>query len=426
MSDHPYTRRAFLHGGLTLVSTAATAPWFLQRSAFGIENPFDYRATARRPGVADDRILVVVQLSGGNDGLNTVVPFGDGAYYKARPALGVAEADVLKLDRSGPIGLHPSLAPLKDLYDDGLVGIVHGVGYPNPNRSHFKSMDIWHTADPERGGRGYGWIGRYFDAECDGEPRPDLCVAMGDQAPLATRGRSFQPISFQDERLFRWSGAELDDRIARSYDRINRAGVIDDVDEASPAGFIMRTALDAQVSSDRIRAAMRARPLVSYPGNGLGESLKQIALMIRAGLPTRVYYASLGGFDTHAGQPYRHAQLLRQYAEAVSAFQRDIRQQGNASRVVTATFSEFGRRVKQNASQGTDHGTAGAMVVMGEPIRGGLHGRHPSLTQLDSGGDLVHTTDFRSVYATLLKDWLTADPAPVLGRRYPTLPLIRS
>ncbi len=428
MNETAFTRRLFMQRSLTMVSTCATLPLFIQRSAFGIDNPFEYRATSSRPGVPEDRVLVVVQLGGGNDGLNTVVPYGMRAYYDARPQLAVGADDALKFadGKVDGIGLHPSLAPLMDLYDDGALALYQGVGYPNPNRSHFKSMDIWHTANPAGDGQGSGWIGRYFDHACAGEPEPNLSVSVGQRAPLAMQGSKVQPIAFEDANLFKWSGAALHPDVAAEYDRLNRAGVSAGVGEETPAGFLMRTALDAQVSSEKIRAATRARSEVSYPGTSLGRSLRMVAQMIRHGLGTRVYYTDMGGFDTHAGQSFRHGQLLGQFAGAVKAFYDDLSAQGNAARVVVMTFSEFGRRVKQNASGGTDHGTAAPMFIVGKDIRPGVFGGHPSLTKLDDNGDLVYGIDFRSVYASVLEQWMGADADAILGERFARVPLMGS
>lgn len=427
MSDQrAFTRRLFLQRGLAMVSTVPTLPLFLQSSALAIDNPFDYRAGKAGDGDGD-RILVIVQLGGGNDGLNTLVPYGDRAYYEARPQLAIAEADLHKFDRrdADGIGLHPALTGLRELYDQGLLGMCQGVGYPNPNRSHFKSMDIWHTANPQTDGQGAGWVGRYFDNACKGEPEPNLCVSIGQDAPLAVQGsRKVSPIAFEDERLFRWAGEDLHEDMGAAYQTINRKSPTDAFDSASAASFVMRTALDAQIASDRIRAAARSEPAVSYPSTRLGRSLKLIGQMIGSGLGTRVYYADMGGFDTHAGQAGRHAALLRQFADAMRAFARDLKAQGNADRVLTMTFSEFGRRVKQNASGGTDHGTAAPMFLMGPMVRPGVHGRQPSLRELDGNGDLVYNVDFREVYTTVLENWLGVEGRAVLGRRFKAAPLL--
>jgi uncharacterized protein (DUF1501 family) len=428
MNHNAFTRRIFLQRSLAVVSTTATMPMFLQNSAFAIDNPFEYRNGGSRAGVPDDRILVVVQLGGGNDGLNTVIPYGDHAYYNARPQLGVTDKDVVKFterDAAG-IGLHPNLAPLKELYDEGVLALYQGVGYPNPNRSHFKSMDIWHTANPEGDGQGTGWIGRYFDNTCGGEPEPNACVSIGDTAPLATQGKTIQPIAFENAKLFRWSGEDLHPDVAAAYQQINRRGVIaDEAAEGTTAEFLMRTALDAQLSSEKIRDATAKPPEVSYPGSKLANSLKMVAQMIRAGLGTRVYYTDMGGFDTHAGQAGRHANLLGQFAQAVAAFYRDLKSQGNEKRVMIMTFSEFGRRVKQNASAGTDHGTAAPMFMIGDMVEPGVHTPHPSLTKLDKNGDLVFNTDFRQVYTSVINDWMGADAKAVLGKPFKPVKLVQ-
>lgn len=434
-----FTRRQFLHSGLTLASAAATIPWFLNSSALGM--PGAAPGMSSIPGVPEDHILVVIQLSGGNDGLNTVVPYGMDAYYKARPGIGVQAGQALKLKDVDGIGLHPQMAGIKDLYDNGLCTLVQGVGYPNPNRSHFKSMDIWHTADTTATGN--GWLGRYFDAECCGygkgeSGRPDSKsgakdpnvagppgIAIGRAAPLAMEGQAIKPVSFETEDLFRWIGQDVHKSLVDPYDKIQRRGATGDSD--TNASFLMRTALDAQISSDLIRKAVRLKPGVQYPNSDLARQLSMVACMIRAGLPTRVYYVQHGGFDTHAGQggaQGRHGNLLNQFASAVKAFYQDLKQQENDGRVLTMSFSEFGRRVGQNASQGTDHGTAAPMFLFGPMVRPGVVGDHPSLTDLDEG-DLKYKIDFRAVYAGILEGWLKADSRKILEGDYRAMPVIK-
>ncbi len=380
-------------------------------------------ATSSRPGVPQDRVLVVLQLGGGNDGLNTVVPYGHDAYYNARPSLAVPAPGrgtvqrpaALPLDHTDGIGLHPAFAGFQKLMDEGVGSIVQGVGYPNPNRSHFTSMDIWHTANSSA--NGYGWLGRYVDCTCKGTPEPERTIAVGRTAPLALQGALQKPVTFETAELFRWTGKDLHPALDEPYQQINRTGRLDRVDPDSQLGFLMRTALDAQVSSDRIRAAVAKRPLVQYPRTALAGQLRTVASMIRADMSTRVYYVSFGGFDTHAGQAGRHANLLQQTGDALNAFYRDLKAQGANERVLTMVFSEFGRRVGQNASGGTDHGTAAPMYFVGDMVKPGLLGRHPSLTKLD-GGDLVFNVDFRSVYAAVLEDWMGTPSTQVLGRVY--------
>ncbi|MCI0629252.1 MAG: hypothetical protein L0Y44_01185, partial [Phycisphaerales bacterium] len=257
-----YSRRLFLQQGLGFISLAATAPLFIQRSASGIVLPWAGLLSSV-PGVPEDHVLVVVQLGGGNDGLNTVIPYGMNNYYRVRPGLAIGEPgkprngqqqSSLKLDEKQGIGLHPNLEGFKELMDEGVASIVQGVGYPNPNRSHFTSMDIWHTADTSATGN--GWIGRYFDCTCNGTPVPEGAVSIGRESPLAMSGQIQKPVNFESAELFRWLGEDLerDKALKKPYDKITRAGQLENVDPDSQLGFLTRTALDAQVSSDRIRA----------------------------------------------------------------------------------------------------------------------------------------------------------------------------
>ena len=422
--QHPWSRRLFIRQGVTLASLAATTPLFIQETAKGVMLP-QGSALSSIPGMPQDRILVIVQLGGGNDGLNTVIPFGSPDYYKLRPSLGIAapgrNADAaMQLSQGNGIGLHPAMTGLKSLMDDGVASIVQGVGYPNPNRSHFSSMDIWHTASPE-GRRGTGWVGRYFDNACAGSPNPEIGIAVGREAPLAMQGDTVLPVSFESADLYRWMGEDLDGELAKPYDGIaGRDSSQDSVDQLS---FLKRTTMDAQVSSVKVREAVAKQSLVSFPGGNLSNQLKMISAMIRSEMPTRVYYATLGGFDTHANQAGQHTRLLRQVGDSLKAFYDDIKAQGNSGRVMTMVFSEFGRRVGQNASGGTDHGTAAPMYFIGDMVNPGLHGTHPSLTNLDNG-DLKFTLDFRSVYAGVLDGWMAADSSQVLGKRWKAAPVI--
>jgi len=429
-SDCAFTRRTFLGRGITFASLAATAPWFIERAAAGMALPAGALVSSQA-GVPEDRVLVVVQLGGGNDGLNTVIPYGSADYYRARPGLGIAEPGrsgaaanqmVLPVNDRVGIGLHPAMAPFKELMDEGVAAIVQGVGYPNPNRSHFTSMDIWHTADAS--GSGTGWIGRYYDHACQGDPNSEALIAIGNTAPLAMHGEKQPPISFTSANLFKWAGGDLSSRLNAPYREITR-DLPAHAAEDSQMGFLMRTALDAQLSSERITRAAGRAPLVPYPGGPLSDQLRLVGAMIRDGLRTRVYYVSLGGFDTHANQGGAHAGLLAQTASALRAFHADLKAQGNSGRVMTMVFSEFGRRVAQNGSGGTDHGTAAPMFLIGDQVRPGLLGEHPSLTRLDDG-DLIHTVDFRCVYAGILKEWMGADPAPIVGAGFAPARVVRA
>jgi uncharacterized protein (DUF1501 family) len=301
-------------------------------------------------------------------------------------------------------------------------------------------MDIWHTADTSA--TGDGWLGRYFDSECVGfgkgesgraeksgkkaDANPQAGIAIGREAPLAMRGRVVTPLSFESADLFRWNGQDVDKSLEAYYRQI-----ADRSDAATPSesnsAFLTRTALDAQISSATIRKAVAQKGRVNYPQNELAKQLQMVAAMIGAKLSTRVYYVSMGGFDTHAGQggeQGRHANLLGQFAQAVKAFYADLKAQGNDGRVLTMQFSEFGRRVSQNASGGTDHGTAGPMMLFGPMVQSGVLTKHPSLTDLDQG-DLKYTVDFRSVYAGILSKWLNADANKILEGSYEVAPVIK-
>ena len=445
-----YTRRAFVGRGLMLASAAMAMPAFLQRSAWAM--PAVQPGMGSIAGVNEDRVLVVVQLGGGNDGLNTVVPYGFDAYYNARRGIGIPADSALRLGSAAddPIGLHPSMDGIKGMFDDGLVSIVQGVGYPNPNRSHFKSMDIWQTADTS--GTGDGWLGRYVDSECCGfgsgesgtaaghsQAAPATIhppIAIGRTAPLALQGRGVKPVAFETPDLFRWTGEDIHEKLRGPYDTLmnresgaeaNGSGDAGGGNASGNAAFLTKTALDAQIASETIRRAVDQTPLVNYPRSGLARQLSMVGSMIRAGMKTRVYYVTLGGFDTHAGQGSvggRHSGLLRQFSQAVTAFYNDLRAQGNDGRVLTMAFSEFGRRVGQNASGGTDHGTAAPVFMFGPMVSAGVLNRHPSLTDLDRG-DLKYTTDFRTVYAGIIDNWMGADSREVLGGRYRPAPVIR-
>jgi uncharacterized protein (DUF1501 family) len=430
------TRREFLQRGMILAATSATIPSFLLRTVNAFDDPKDQRRTASIPGMPDDRILVVIQLGGGNDGINTVVPFGDDNYYRLRKTLAITADGTLKLNDS--VGLHPSMAKLKSLYDDGRVAIVQGVGYPNPNRSHFRSTDIWETASDANVVEKHGWLGRYFDAQCPGcgEKHPELAVNIGRIPPAAFKSSQPIGIALENPDALEWKPATNDAMQAQEEKKIFRelnktqnpnggtgvSPVPPSPDSVSPLDYIQRTSLNAQLASDRVKDAIRQyKSTVDYPQSGLARRLKLVAQLIAGKMPTRVYYASLGGFDTHANQKQTHANLLAEFSNAIEAFHRDLKEQGNDGRVVMMTFSEFGRRAAENASNGTDHGAAAPMFIIGTPVKGGLYSKYPSLAELDNGGDIKMTADFRSVYATILENWLGAKSQPILRKNFEKL-----
>ena len=407
-----WTRRGFLAAGATLVSTVSSVPAFLS-SAGRVMAAADERGNGPSRA-ARDRVLVVIQLSGGNDGLNTVVPYGREDYYRLRPRLAIDRRDALALDDGSGIGLHPRLQRVRELIGEGLGSVIQGVGYPNPNRSHFASMDVWHTGDTD-GGRGRGWLGVALDGARTGADGGMTCVSLGNDAPLATYGEQTRAVAVSDPDAFRFAARDLDPALAAAHDRLHE--IPPGPDASGPTDFIYRTACDAQVASDRVRRALDREPAEGFPQSQLGRQLERVAAMVAEGLPTRVYYVGMGGFDTHANQPNRHASLLEQFDEAVYAFQRELHATGHAERVTTFAFSEFGRRAAENGSAGTDHGTAGPVFLFGDHVRPGLLGTHPSLENLQNN-DLFHTVDFRSIYASLLERWLGLDSRAALGGRF--------
>ncbi len=424
------TRREFVQKGLTMVATSWTVPAFITRTALAMNNPWDVAEVASRPGVPDDRILVVVQLGGGNDGLNAVIPYTQDAYYRVRPTLAVPQKDIVRI--SDELGLHPSLAKAKELYDQGAMAIVQGVGYPNPSRSHFRSMEIWQTADPEGRVARYGWIGRYFDSKCPVCEQPTVGVNVGSSMPMALQSESGIGVSLEQPEAFQWMpamngiGATEEQEL---FKLLNAPAVVPGSPgillggsgggtEPGTIDFLRHTAMNAYVSSERVRDAVKGyRGGVDYPNSQFASAMRLIAQMIAGKLPTKVYYAHMGGFDTHAAQHGTHERLLEQFAGGVATFYKDLQAQGNAERVVVLGFSEFGRRVAENGSGGTDHGTAAPMFVFGKALKGGLYGAQPSLSDLVDG-DLKHVVDFRSVYATVLDRWLGADPTKILGQDF--------
>ncbi len=417
-----HTRRAFLRTTFLGAAASLTLPVFLQKTFAAMDAEAIGSATQTATG-RDGRVLILLQMAGGNDGLNTVIPYLDDAYYRSRPNIGLARGEVLDLD--GTLGLHPRLAGLKTLYDEGALAIVRGVGYPNPNRSHFRATEIWQTAADADRMEAHGWLGRYFDHCCPGAD-PAAAIAIAQSLPQAFLARSPAGITFDTPENYRWKAAGQDPAADALFQHFNpeTPGELTPPGELGAADFLRRTALDAQLSSRAILDISRRAPgAASYPKTRLGRELGLISRMIAGGLPTRVYYLSQSGYDTHSGQANTHGRLLGELSDALLAFARDLRAQGNFGRVTLMTFSEFGRRVQENGSNGTDHGAAGPVFMVGGGVRPGQYGRQPSLTEL-TNGDQRFNVDFRSLYATVLERWLEAPSLPVLGRQYPLLPVI--
>ena len=415
----PSSRRQFLQtsiGSSTLVAMGATTiPGFLGRTA-----------QAAMGGKTKDRILVVVQLLGGNDGLNTVVPHGIDGYNRGRRALRMSPGQVHKV--TSEIGLHPAMGGMAKLLEKGRLAILQGVGYPNPDRSHFRSMEIWETArlDNGPGTLETGWLGRALDAKGrkPGDDPPALQVG-GRGVPQALRSRKTEVPALESLETYklRVAGAEPDRKATRSA--LSEMARVERREDDPLLGFISRTTLSAYESSSRLeQLAPKPGTGPKYPNFGLARRLELVAQMIKADFGTRIFYTSLDGFDTHANQLGTHTALLNELSDSVAAFHDDLTAAGQADRAVVLTFSEFGRRVQENASQGTDHGAAAPVFVVGPVAKPGLIGKHPSLDDLDDG-DLKFHTDFRRVYAALLADWLGCPPGPIIGAEFSPLPLLR-
>jgi uncharacterized protein (DUF1501 family) len=380
---------------------------------------FWLEAAAAEPGTPGETILVVLQLSGGNDGLNTVVPVTDPDYRRARPSLAIDAGRALSVAEG--IGFHPAMRGMADLLEENMLSVVQGVGYPNPNRSHFESMDIWHTCKRKTDRRVDGWLGRYLDAsqEQHGSDVPALHLGR-DKQPFALATRQVRVPSVRSLDEFRLSFANQEE-LVRSIDELSQLNrpKSDDL-----LGFVHTSTATALSASRRVAdVSQEKEPPVTYPTSALSKDLQTVAQLIDAGLSTRVYYVALDGFDTHARQADAHSSLLRTWSDAVTTFVRDLNQRGHADRVLVVAFSEFGRRVQENASRGTDHGTAAPMFLAGKSVKSGLIGDHPSLTDLDQG-DLKFHTDFRSVYASVLEKWLGWPSESIVGAKFPLIDAI--
>lgn len=414
------TRRELIRmgiGGSALLAGGLTVPTFLARSAL-----------AMTEAKTDGKILVVLQLDGGNDGLNTVVPHADDTYQKSRPKLALKAKDIKPIDDR--VGLHASLDSFAKLLEDGRLAIVQSVGYPNPNRSHFESMAIWQTARAKPGVEEPGWLARAIDASParPGDDAPALHIAR-QALPQALRGgRQHVPSLATLEQFHRRLG------MPENLGTADQRAALDAIAGGGGAGgdnpllqFVTRSTLVSYASSARLESVLKNdEDTQPYPEDyGLAQRLKLIASLIRSGLSTPIYYTQLGGFDTHANQLYSHPGLLRELGRSLLAFLNDLDHAGIGERVAVLVFSEFGRRLRENASGGTDHGTAGPVFLLGKGVAAGLQGPYPDLSVLE-GGDPSHAIDFRSVYATVLDRWLNLPAESTLGAVFEPLPLFRS
>lgn len=417
----PSSRRTFLkHSAAAgaLFTLTPAVPNFLLNTAAA--------ANANGRGDTGGNILVVVQLSGGNDGINTIVPYADDEYHRNRFTTRIEPGQVLKIDDYA--GFHPSMTGFAELLEQQKLSIIQGVGYPNPDRSHFNSMDIWHTAhrQVQEMRRMTGWLGRYLDHNAG---------ALGNDLPALHLGQERQPLAVVGEKV-RVPSVSSFDSFKLNVGQDHRLAAL--IESAAAAkrdatrgdellDFLQKSTVSAIHSSKQVQAAARDyKTDTDYPDTGLGRKLRSVAQLIDAGLSTRIYYVSLDGFDTHANQAQAHAALLKELSDATAAFLSDIEQHGHEKRVLMMTFSEFGRRVTENASRGTDHGAGAPMFLAGHGVKPGLIGRHPSLTDLDTENDLKSHTDFRRVYAAVLGQWLGTDPKAVLAGAYSPASVFKS
>jgi len=397
-------RRQFLQTG-SLAAATLMLPKFLK--AFEKNN-----IAIVPPG---NKVVVVLQMSGGNDGLNTVIPVSNDIYHKSRPGLSISKGKALRL--TNEVALHPELTAFKNLYDDGSLGILNNVGYPSPDRSHFRSMDIWQTGSASTEFFTTGWIGRYLDAQCADCGKPTQALEIDDILSLALKGSAEKGIAFKDpRRLYNTSNENYFKQLAAQHHA---------EEHDKPVDYLYKTMAETLSSADYIFEQSRLHPSkANYPQTELGNNLKTIASLILSDINTKVYYVSIGSFDTHVFQQNTQQRLFKQMNAAVEAFVKDMKNSNRFNDVLLFTFSEFGRRVSQNASGGTDHGTANNMfLISGGLKQKGLINELPDLADLDNG-DLKYKIDFKQVYATILNKWLQADDKAILEKQYDYLSFI--
>lgn len=395
-------RKEFLQVG-ALASASVMMPKFLKA--------FENKASVP-PG---NKVMIVIQLSGGNDGLNTVIPITNDIYYRERPKLGIAEKDALKLTTD--VGLHPALVAFKELFDEGNLGVLNKVGYPNPDRSHFRSMDIWQSGSSSDEYLNTGWLGRYLDNQCKDCDKPTQALEIDDMLSLALKGDQQKGLAFKDPRRLYSSSNE------KFYKDLNKAHHAHDHEQ--PVDYLYKTMRETLSSADYIYKQSKLHPSSSaYPNSDLGKNLKTIASLIMSDINTKVYYVSLGSFDTHVNQDSTQKRLFTELSDAVKAFTTDLKANNRFEDVMLMTFSEFGRRVTQNASNGTDHGTASNMFFASGGLKEkGILNEMANLSDLNSG-DMKYDVDFKQVYATILNKWLGSDDAAILGKKYQHLNFI--
>ncbi|GGE98384.1 DUF1501 domain-containing protein [Hymenobacter cavernae] len=397
------TRRDFLK-----TSVLASSLLFLPRFLHALD-----RQGVARLGNSNGRRLVVIQLGGGNDGLNTIVPYRNDLYYKARPTLALREQSGI-LTLNDDLGLNPAMTRLKALFDDGRMGVLNSVGYPNPDRSHFRSMDIWQSGSAADQIVTTGWLGRYLDSNCAECQVPYNGVEVDDTLSLAMKGKSRKGLALKSPEKFH--------QLTQNHFLAQVSGEKVPGAAASELDYLYKTLVETSSSAEYLYQTSKVyKSNVAYPNTEFGRNLKTTAELINSGIETRVFYVSLAGFDTHVRQQEQQGKLLGDLSEGLGAFAEDLQKSGQFDSTLVMTFSEFGRRVQQNASNGTDHGTANNIMLLGGALRKpGVLNAAPDLANLDQG-DLRYQLDFRSVYATVLRDWLGADDKAILGTEFERL-----
>ncbi len=364
-------------------------------------------------GQTEFKKLIVIQLSGGNDGLNTIVPFENDLYYNLRPKLGIRKEEVLKINDQ--LGLNPKMIDFNKLYKDGLVSIVNSVGYPNPNRSHFRSMDIWHTAVDSDKYSKTGWLGRYMDAHCENS---HAMLELDSQSSLALHGKLRNALAIEkSDKLYK----TLRDKYFR--DVVETANSVD-LNEDNQ-GYLYKTLIQTNQSAKYLSETHTVKDNnLEFPNTNLGKKLAQVSQFIRSGFSTQVYYVSHNGFDSHVNQRNSQDRLLEDYSKSVSALVQSLEKSGELDKTLILTFSEFGRRVKENGSAGTDHGKANNLFIIGKNLKkAGVYNEAPSLSKLDDG-DISYKIDFRNVYSDIINEWFGKDADQIISKSFNSLGII--
>ncbi|SFF52886.1 DUF1501 domain-containing protein [Thermoflexibacter ruber] len=393
------SRRNFLKQSSLATVGSMLVPSFLKS--------WELRANSLRQ---NDKILVIIQLSGGNDGLNTIVPYYNDVYYQSRPSIAISKEKVLKTNDE--LGFNPAMQKFRELYDEGWVSVINSVGYPNPDRSHFRSMDIWQTGSASDEYLRSGWLGRYLDSTCLADVcQPFEAIEIDDTLSLALKGERVKGLALQNpQKLYQSTQNPI-------FERLKKANPTEDAHEN--VAYLYKTIAETASSAEYIYNKSKVQKITTdYPQGRLSKHIKTIAELIISGVQTSVYYVSLSGFDTHIRQNFQQDRLLEEYAGAVHAFVQDMKKHNKMNQVMIMTFSEFGRRVAQNGSNGTDHGTANNLfIINGNLKKAGFYNPAPDLTDLDEG-DLKYQIDFRNIYATLIQKWLQADSKAILGKDF--------